>query len=129
MRLTDFLQSIGRPIAYYPALNRITGGVLPTLLLCQFIYWSDKGMERDGWIWKTRQELSYETGLTRWEQERARQALRQRGFLKEKFAGMPRRLYFQVQHEAINAAWECRRGRLHLGEGSYPQGSGRENTP
>ena len=116
MRLTDFLQSIGRPIAYYPSLNRITGGALPTILLCQLIYWSDKGMEPEGWIFKSREELFYETGLTRWDQERARLELRQRGFLKEKFAGMPRRLYFQVQHGAINAAWESRTGWLYVGE-------------
>ncbi len=116
MRLTDFLQSIGRPIAYYPSLNRISGGVVPTILLCQLIYWSDKGLEPDGWIFKTREELFYETGLSRREQERARLALRQRGFLKEKFAGVPRKLYFQVQHGAINAAWEARPTRLRLGE-------------
>jgi hypothetical protein len=116
MRLTDFLQSIGKPVAYYPALNRITGGVMPTLLLCQLVYWSDKGTEPDSWIWKTREQLTEETGLSRWEQERARQELRRHGFIREKFAGLPRRLYFQVQHDAINEAWEHRPGRLRLGE-------------
>jgi hypothetical protein len=114
MRLTDFLTSIGRPIAYYPSLNRITGGVLPTILFCQLIYWHDKGEDLDGWIYKTQADWSFETGLSRWEQESARKALRTRGLLHEKFAGLPRRLYFKPDIQAINEAWENRPDRLRL---------------
>jgi hypothetical protein len=114
MRLTDFLTSIGKPIVYYPALNRITGGVLPTLLLAQLVYWHDKGDDADGWIYKTQDELWLETGLSRREQESARKALRTRGLLHEKFAGIPRKLYFKPDIAAINTAWEARPTRLEL---------------
>jgi hypothetical protein len=114
MRLTDFLTSIGRPIAYYPSLNRITGGVLPTILLCQLVYWHDKGDDPEGWIFKTQEQLWLETGLSRWEQESARKALRTRGLLHEKFAGLPRKLYFRPDIAAINDAWDARPTRLEL---------------
>jgi hypothetical protein len=35
VRLSDFLVDVGRPVAYYPQLSHITGGVKETLFLCQ----------------------------------------------------------------------------------------------
>ncbi|WP_165847688.1 DnaD domain-containing protein [Ammonifex thiophilus] len=106
MRLTDFLRDVGQPAAYYPKLTKITGGVKETLFLCYLIYWTGKQKDSDGWIYKTREEIEEETGLSRWEQEAARKNLKARGFIEEKYAGLPRKLYFRVDMEAVNTAWE-----------------------
>lgn len=106
MRLTDFLNDLDRPIAYYPALTEITGGVKETILLCQLIYWTGKQHDSEGWIYKTQKEILEETGLSRKEQETARRHLRDKGFVEEKFTGVPRKLYFRVNLDAINEAWE-----------------------
>jgi hypothetical protein len=42
VRLSDFLVDVGRPVAYYPQLSHITGGVKETLFLCQLLYWDGK---------------------------------------------------------------------------------------
>jgi hypothetical protein len=94
---TAILRLLGsRPIAYYPALAAIAGGVTAGVFLAQLFYWHDKGADPAGWIYKTQAEWQAETGLTRWEQETARRHLRQRGILEEKLAGIPARLYYRL---------------------------------
>jgi hypothetical protein len=51
MKLTDFLQDVGRPVAFYPSLRRITGSTTATLFLCQLIYWKGKEADKEGWIY------------------------------------------------------------------------------
>jgi len=57
VRLSDFLVDVGRPVAYYPKLSHITGGVKETLFLCQLLYWDGKQNDSGGWIYKTQQEM------------------------------------------------------------------------
>lgn len=106
MKLSDFLVGVGRPVAYYPSLTKITGGATATILVCQLLYWTDKQQDPDGWIYKTQKELTEETGLSRYEQEGARTKLRDAGLLEEQRKGVPARLYYRVNLEALNAAWE-----------------------
>jgi hypothetical protein len=106
MRLTDVLRDIGRPVVFYPSLNDIVGGMAANVLLTQLLYWQGKGMDPDGWIYKSRTEILHETGLGRDSQETARRELRLRGFLQEKFGDMPRRLLFRLNLDAINDSWE-----------------------
>jgi hypothetical protein len=87
---------------------------LPTLFVCQLLYWTGKGDDPDGWIYKTREEWTWEIGFSRWEQESARRELRKRGLLEERFKGIPRRLEYRLKLEAINAAWEALHGAYRL---------------
>lgn len=105
MRLTDFLENIGRPVAYYPSLVKITGSVCAGIFLCQLLYWRGKQTDPEGWIYKTQAEISEETGLSRCEQETARRLLREKGLIREKFADVPRKLYFNVCIDEINEEW------------------------
>jgi hypothetical protein len=114
MRLTEFMEVIGRAVTYYPTLHTITGGVLPTLSVCQLVYWTGKGSDPDGWIYKTQQEWTDELGLSRWEQESARRELRKRGLLEERYKGLPRRLEYRVKTDALNDAWEARHSAYRL---------------
>ncbi len=62
MRVAEFVIDLGRTVAYYPSLKKITGSATSTILLCQLLYWTNKA--KDGWIWKTTSEIEEETGLT-----------------------------------------------------------------
>ncbi len=86
----------GRPVAFYSAYAHALGSVTAALLLSQLCYWSDKGHDPDGWIYKTRDELKTETGLSREEQETARRKLKAARVLEEKRAGVPAKLYYRV---------------------------------
>ena len=85
-----------RVIAFNPAIARITKDVKAALFFCQLMYWSDKGDDIRGWIYKTQADWTDETTLTRREQETARGKLRTLGLVTEARAGLPARLYFRV---------------------------------
>lgn len=105
MKLTDFLSDVGRPVAYYPGLRRITGSTTATILLCQLIYWTGKESRGDGWIYKSSEELTEETGLSYDEQVTARKHLTQAGLIQEEYKRLEHRMYFRVEMDAINDKW------------------------
>jgi len=90
------------PVSFHRCLVPITGGVTAALMLSQAI-WTTQTIERaaDGWFSKSRDEWTEETGLSRWEQETARRALRGAGFLEERRVGVPAKLWFRVRPEAV----------------------------
>ncbi len=105
MKLTELLENLGRAVSYYPELTKITGGVAETLLLCQLLYWHGKQEDVEGWIYKTQDELLDETGLSRREQETARRNLKSKGLLEEDRRGVPAKLYYRPNVDALNKAW------------------------
>ena len=58
----------------------------------------------DKWFYKTQSEWEDETGMSRYEQEGARKVLRNLGILKEKRVGIPAKLYFSIDGDALEAA-------------------------
>ena len=105
MKLTDFLQDVGRPVAYYPALRRITGSTNATILLCQFIYWRGKESDPNGWLYKESEEIEAETGLSYNEQKTARRNLLDAGLIEEHYARLDHQMKFRLILEAINEQW------------------------
>jgi hypothetical protein len=105
MKLTDFLQNTGRPIAYYPSLRKITGSTTATILLCQFIYWRGKESDPDGWLYKESAEIEQETGLSYDEQKTARKKLVENGLLKEHYARLDHQMKFRLNLDEINKKW------------------------
>lgn len=98
-----FLQTIlQRPIAFHRVFVPLAG-VTGALFLSQLLYWSDRGSEESGWIYKTQTEWTDETGLTRREQEFARRQLREAGVLEERYSGLPARLYYRIDFDALKA--------------------------
>ena len=100
MRFSETLHGIGNPVAYYPGLARVVGGVTSALFLCQINFWGDKGHDPDGWIYKTQEDMTNETGLTRTEQETARRNLKKLGILEERHARLEHRLYYRINDNA-----------------------------
>ena len=81
-----------RPIAFFPQLARALGGIEEAIFVQQLYYWSDKGRNKDGWIYKTKTEWEEETCLTREQQDRIRKKLEKKGILQtvlKKANGVP----------------------------------------
>jgi hypothetical protein len=87
-----------------PCLSRICGSITAGLMLSQAIYWTERCDNPEGWFYKTIDEWEREITLTRTEQVTARAILRARGFFLEKYAGMPRKVYFRVDMDRITEA-------------------------
>lgn len=105
MKLTDFLSDVGRPIAYYPSLRKITGSTTATILLCQFIYWRGKESDPNGWLYKTSDEIEEETGLSYNEQKTARSNLVSAELIEEHYARLDHQMKFRVNLDMINLLW------------------------
>lgn len=107
MRLTDFLSGpASRQVQYFPDLVPILGSVTATILFGQLLYWSGKGSDQEGWVYKSQADITKETALTREEQESARKKLRDAGVLREKKKGIPCRLWFFLDLNKVNELWE-----------------------
>jgi hypothetical protein len=96
------------PISFHRCLVPITGGVTAALMLSQAI-WTSEALDPEvgGWFCRSQEEWTEETGLSRWEQETARRSLRTGGFLEERRAGMPAKLWFRVRPEAVVRALQA----------------------
>jgi hypothetical protein len=96
--ILDFLD---RPIAFHRCFVEISGSVTAALLLSQAWYWQRRAQDGDGWFFKTREEWSEETGLSRKEQETARARLREIGVLEEERRGLPAKLFYRVNSDVL----------------------------
>ncbi|ELY9614316.1 hypothetical protein ACEF96_004401 [Salmonella enterica] len=97
--MNQLLHLLDRPVAYQRSFVRLGAGVTGALLLSQLIYWQTR--MGDVWFYKTQAEIEDETGLTRYEQEGARKKLVASGVLQEQKKGIPAKLYFRVNAEAL----------------------------
>ena len=100
------------PITFLRCLIPVSGGVNAALLLSHAI-WTTQALdgEADGWFLKSQEQWVEETGLSRWEQETARRALRDAGLLEERRVGMPARLWFRVKASSVWAALKAQAAR------------------
>jgi recombinase len=98
------LDILDRPIAFHRIFADLTGSVQAGLMLSQAFYWSKRiDKDRNGWFYKAQQEWQEETRLTRYEQEAARERLRQTSFWHEERRGVPARLYFRIDRVALGS--------------------------
>lgn len=96
------VEFIDRPIAFQRSLVRITGSVCGALLLSQAIFWHLRTDAEDGSFFKTAAEWEEETGMKRYELERAKKDCEK--FLKTKLAGIPAKTFYFLDVEAIEEA-------------------------
>jgi hypothetical protein len=92
----DLLQLLDRPVAYHRIFAQITGSVTAGVFLSQSLYWSRRTSDPSGFFYKSREEWTDETYLSRSEQETARATLRRLGILIEERRGMPRRIFYRI---------------------------------
>ena len=96
------LEVFDLPVSFHRCLVPIAGGVTAALMLSQAV-WTTQTIDpaANGWFSKSQGQWTDETGLSRWEQETARRALRSAGFLEERRVGMPAKLWYRVRPEAV----------------------------
>lgn len=92
---------LGSRWASYPVdLAEAVGSVASAIFIKEIAHWTT--WSTDGWVFRSHDEIRAETGLTRRVQETARKHLRNHALLQEEHRGMPRRLYYQVDFDAID---------------------------
>jgi hypothetical protein len=119
MKLSTFLNDIGKPIAYYPSLAKLIG-VKQAVFLCQILFWTDKG--KDGWIYRSVDQITDETGLSYKEQIRVRSNLVSVGLMKETYDRSNHRLLICPNMDKLDEVWS---GKIEV---LYPPSKGRHMT-
>lgn len=99
---SDLMRTIGRPIAYHPALARMVGGVNAAIFLSQLIYWDERTEDAELGVYKTAEQWEAETGLSVREQTTARRQLRDRGLITETHKRIEHKLYFKLDRDAFD---------------------------
>ena len=95
-------------ITFHRVFVDITGSINAALMLSNAIYWTNRlPPERDGWFYKTKEEWTAETGLSRKEQDNARQQLTSIGILETRRAKISETdsitaLWFRVNLDRLN---------------------------
>jgi len=93
-----------KPIAFNRHYVALGCGINGALMLSQMVYWSKRTKDRNGFFYKTQDEWEEETGLGRREQETARKKLRELGFVSEHKRGVPCKVHFKGEHDALYTA-------------------------
>ncbi len=92
-----------------------------SVFIAQFVYWTGKQEDPNGWIYKTVEEVEYETGLTYEQQRRVRKSLTvthhtlkghhrtktryQFPVIEEKYDRNTHKMYFRVDMDALDKAF------------------------
>ena len=101
MSAVETLKLIGRPNAYYPKLAKLLGGVNPAVLFSQLFYWQDKATSDLG-VYKTRDELEEETGLSHNEQRTAIRKLQDKGVLIVTEKRLDHKTFYKIDNGKVN---------------------------
>jgi hypothetical protein len=88
-------------VGYSPHLARIVGGATIGLFLSQLLFLSDKGANPEGWVYKSEQEMTRETGLTKREQQTARRKLLALGVIQIERRGFKFTYHFRIVWERL----------------------------
>lgn len=94
--MTIINELLHRSIAYHPTIAKATESAKLAILWQQIHFWTPFAKDPEGWVYKTRDELYDETGLSRHEIDTARELGEKLGVLMYKVAGFPAKVHFKV---------------------------------
>jgi hypothetical protein len=110
---------LARPVAYHPAIAKMLvsamasnergkagKAIIATLWLSQLIYWTDRGEDPDGWIYKKSAEWEAELSMERNELEAARNLLIDLKIVEFKKRGLGNVCHYRVNFEQLSN-WLC----------------------
>ena len=92
---------LASPLYYFVDFTRLTGDPCAGIFLSLMFSWQGKGHDPEGWIYKTQEDITAETGLTRRNQQSARKRLKQLNLLYEERRGVPAKMYFRLDSEQL----------------------------
>lgn len=117
----NIAELLDRPIAFQRPFVALGVGITGALMLSQAVYWARRTSDENGWFYKSQEEWTEETGLSRYEQEGARKKLCSLGVLEEDRRGVPARLYYRVNMAELSAQLQCALSpETSMWEGSNP---------
>jgi hypothetical protein len=90
-----------RPIAFHRIFSDLMGCAAGGLFLSQLYYWSDKGADPEGYIFKTFEDWNRETALSRREWETARRRLKAKELLEEERRGLNPRIFYKLNLDKL----------------------------
>jgi len=106
------LKKFDRPICFQRIFVELTGTITGALFLSQAVYWQNRCDSEDGWWWKTQEDWTEETGMTRHELVSAKETTKK--FIRHKLGGVPCRSFWKVDADALDAC-------VQLVESSSPE--------
>lgn len=89
-----------RPVAFLPLLAKVSGSASSGLFMSQLLFWWNKGI-KDGWIYKTIDEMQEETYLCRSEQDVAIRKWKELKVLEVRKQGIPPKRHFRIDIEYL----------------------------
>jgi len=119
MKFSDVIFDVGQPVAFYPGLAPVLGGVKECVFLC-LIFWKTHEGLKDRWVQLSMEQIEKLTGMGRREQETARSNLRRIKVLEEKDVRLTHQFFYRVNLDVINELWAS----AHPGtaESAIPEG-------
>lgn len=99
------LTTQNRPISVYKGLIDMLGSVKSAVLFSQMIYWTRSGInieQNHGWFFKTTEDFSFETGLSKKEQLTAKKQLKDLNLLEFKVAGIPAAPFYRINLNGLS---------------------------
>ncbi len=76
-------------------------GVAAGVFVRQLVFWTGKGADPSGWIYKTRDELYEEVGLSQRQQNKARKILKAKGVIEEDLRTVPPNHQYRAMHYRV----------------------------
>lgn len=93
-------------IKFSPILSRALGSATAAILMQQLCFLSETMADENGWFWRTADQLTEDTSLSRHEQATARTVLEKHGLIEEARAGTLGKLHFRVSFSKLHDIYE-----------------------
>lgn len=94
-----------KPLVIYPAYAQLIGNLSGAAFLARAVYWQMRAAPRNGgWWFHSATCLQEQCHISRCEHEQARQRLKKLMILKEIRAGIPGRIWYKIDFDALAAA-------------------------
>lgn len=100
------IQALGTPVVLHSNLTKFLGSITASAFLSHIMYWSDKTDNALG-VYKSCEQITDETGLSKKEQMTARKILRELGLIVETHKRLEHRLYYRFEPQAFDAWFEA----------------------
>ncbi|MBP9864610.1 hypothetical protein KBC54_04140 [Patescibacteria group bacterium] len=98
-------KSIGSFVIHHPRFGEFLGSQEDAIFLEVLIGWDGKQWDPDGWIKKSSEEMTLESGLSKYQQEQVIKRLMSLGYIEKKLKGIPATNHFKIIYPAIQARW------------------------
>src|SRR5258708_6738682 len=106
MKWTEAYEHSGWTIAVPVKLIHAIGAK-GAILVAQLFYWKGREHSAEGWIHKTKKELTRETGISIKEQRKCVADLKKKGILETKYERLEHRLCYRIHAESLDAIMEA----------------------